>query len=130
MMKHQGFARLFRFVVVGGGFACGYAVLTAILVGPAGLPVYATSVTLYALCIPVAFFVQMHVTFGLRQTRAIGFLLYAATQIVSLAMVTAITTQLVTGAFFLDTLVFLGSAGVAAVMSYLICSRLAFRPLD
>ncbi|MEJ6394205.1 GtrA family protein [Gymnodinialimonas sp. 2305UL16-5] len=121
-------ARLLRFLLVGGAFAGGYAIASALLTGPGGFPVYATSVILYALCIPLAFLIQMRVTFGLTQTRAVGFPIYAATQVTSLAVVTAITTRFVSGHFIADTLVFLASAGIAAVLSFAISSKFAFRP--
>ncbi|MEM1272969.1 MAG: GtrA family protein [Pseudomonadota bacterium] len=120
--------RFFRFATVGGAFAAAYALISAILVGPIGLPAYATSVVLYALCIPAAYFTQMRVTFGMRRTRAAGFPIYAATQLACLAMVTALTTRFVTGSLWIDALIFFGSAGAAAILSYVISSRFAFRP--
>ncbi|MBF9030336.1 hypothetical protein HKCCE3408_08005 [Rhodobacterales bacterium HKCCE3408] len=128
MSRRDEAARLVRFVAVGGAFAGGYAVLTALLVGRAGLPAYATSVVLYALCIPAAFLVQKRVTFGLRRTHAVGFPVYAATQIACLACISAVTTRWVTGQVAIDTVIFLASAGAAALFSYLVSSRLAFRP--
>ncbi len=119
--------RLLRFLAVGGGFAVGYGAATAVLTGPVGLPVYATSVVLYALCIPAAFLMQMRVTFGLKRTWAAGFPVYAAVQILSLALVTAVTTRFVTGHVLPDTLIFLSSAGAAAVLSFFVSQRFAFR---
>lgn len=120
--------RLMRFLAVGGGFAGGYAVVTALLTGPGGLPPLPTSVALYAACIPAAFWVQKRVTFRVAQTRAAGFAAYAATQIASLALVAAVTTRFVTGHVLADTGIYLGTAGAAAVLSYLVSSRFAFRP--
>ena len=58
-----------RFLLVGGAFALGYSVATALLVGPAGLPAFATSVLLYVACIPAAFFVQARFTFTGQKAR-------------------------------------------------------------
>ncbi len=119
--------RFFRFALVGGAFAIAYAVSAALLVGLAGWPPYLTSIVLYALCIPLAFGVQMRFTFGLRRTHGTGFVLYAGTQLVCLAVVTLATTQFVTRDVLLDTFVYLVSAGLAAILSYVVSSRFAFK---
>ena len=123
-------ARLGRFLAVGGSFSLGYALATAWLVGPLGLPAFATSVALYAACIPAAFLAQRLVTFAGRDSArppARGLALYAATQLTSLALVAAVTTRFVTGQVLLDTALFLATAGTAAVASYFICDRVIFR---
>jgi putative flippase GtrA len=125
-------SRLARFLAVGGSFSLGYALATAALVGQLGLPAFATSVILYALCIPAAFLVQRRITFGGRGGgrggAARGLAIYAATQVASLGLVAALSTRFVSGNFALDTGLFLVTAGAAAVASYLVCDRLAFRP--
>lgn len=127
-MIREDITRFLRFGLVGGGFAGLYAVMTAVLVGPFGWPAFVTSVVLYALCIPAAYLVQMRVTFGQRRAKAAGFAIYGATQLVCLAMVTAISTRFVTRDVIWDTGIFLASALAAALLSYLVSSRLAFRP--
>ena len=117
-----------RFLIVGAVFALGYAVATALLVGPAGLPAFATSVLLYVACIPAAFFVQARFTFTGQKARRGGFLVYAGMQAVSLALVASVTTRFVTQVFVLDTLLFLATAGTAALVSYAVNDRLAFAP--
>lgn len=117
-----------RFLLVGGGFSLGYSVTTALLVGQAGLPAFATSVLLYLICIPAAFHVQRRLTFAGQQARRGGFLIYAAMQVGSLAVVASITTRFVTQVFVFDTLLFLATAGTAALVSYVVNDRLAFRP--
>lgn len=121
-------SRLIRFLAVGGGFSVGYALGSAALVGQLGLPAFATSVILYALCIPAAFLVQRRITFGGRGRPARGFAVYAGTQVTSLALVAVLSTRFVSGNFALDTGLFLATAGAAAVASYVICDRVAFRP--
>lgn len=120
--------QLIRFLLVGGAFAGAYSLGTALLVGPAGLPPLPTAIGLYALAIPAAFFVQMRVTFRLERTAAAGFPIYAATQLVSLALVTTITTRFVTRDVILDTGLFLASAGAAAVLSFFVSKTFAFKP--
>jgi putative flippase GtrA len=121
-------ARLARFLAVGGSFSLGYALCSAALVGQVGLPAFVTSVILYALCIPAAFAVQRRVTFGGAGRPARGFAVYAATQVTSLALVSALGTRFISGDFALDTALFLAIAGAAAVVSYVVCDRIAFRP--
>jgi putative flippase GtrA len=119
---------LLRFLCVGGGIALGYSLTVAALTSYAGAPVYVTAIALYAFCIPLAFVAQKRVTFRVRQTRTAGFPIYVATQVASLALVAWITTRVVTGAFLPDTLIFLGTAGSAALLSFFVSRSFAFRP--
>jgi len=121
-------ARLIRFLVVGGGFSLGYSIATAVLVGKAGAPPFITSVVLYLICIPAAFAVQKRFTFRLSRAWRYGFLIYAGTQVTCLALVAAVTTRFVTQNVAIDTLLFLGTAGTAAVLSFVVSSVFAFRP--
>ncbi len=116
-----------RFAMVGGGFSLGYALATAFLVGPLGAPAFATSVGLYALCIPLAYLAQKHFTFGKAQTHRGSFAIYAATQVAALAVVALITTRFVTRIYWVDTGLFLLTAGSAAVVSFGINRSLAFK---
>jgi putative flippase GtrA len=122
------FGKPLRFLLVGGAFALAYAVATALLVGRAGFPAFVTSVIVYLICIPAAFFAQRKFTFSRQAPRRGGFLVYAAMQLVSLMAVASITTRFVTGAFVPDTMLFLATAGAAALVSYVVNNRLAFRP--
>jgi putative flippase GtrA len=124
----EGFRKPLRFLMVGGAFSLGYSLVTAGLVGPFGFPAFATSVILYVLCIPAAFLTQRKVTFAAQAPRRGGFLIYAAMQMASLALVASVTTRFVTQVFVLDTLLFLATAGTAALISYVVSDRLAFRP--
>jgi len=115
-----------RFLMVGGVFAVGYSLATAVLVGPFGLPAFATSVVLYVVLIPAAFFAQSKVTFSTQKARQGGFLIYAGMQVCCLTVVASITTQFVTQVFVLNTALFLATAGGAALLSYVVSDRLAF----
>ncbi len=121
-------SKLLRFLMVGGAFSLGYSILTAVMVGPFGLPPFSTSVVLYVLCIPAAFSLQRRLTFGAQDARPAGFFIYAAMQVVSLAVVASVTTRFVSQVFVLDTLLFLATAGAAASVSYVISDKFAFRP--
>ncbi|MEM6824398.1 MAG: GtrA family protein [Pseudomonadota bacterium] len=119
---------LARFLMVGGGFALGYALATAVLVDIAGLPALPTSVGLYVICIPAAFWMQKRVTFRVARTRPSGFWIYAAMQIGCLFAIASVTTRFVTGDFILDTGLFLVTAGAAAGLSFVVSKLFAFRP--
>jgi putative flippase GtrA len=119
--------RFIRFAIVGGGFSLGYALLTAFLVGPLSAPPLVTSVTLYALCIPLAYLAQKHFTFGQETAHKGSFAIYALTQVVSLAVVATLTTRFVTQVYWMDTGLFLATAASAAVVSYAINRSFAFK---
>ena len=116
-----------RFLAVGGSFSLGYSVMTAALIRFAGAPPFATSVIVYLLCIPAAFWAQKKIAFRADQTGCAAMLIYAATQVASLAIVSTVTTRLLTMNFLIDTLILLVTAGSAAVISYLICRFIIFR---
>lgn len=116
-----------RFLAVGGSFSLGYSVVTAALIRFAGAPPFATSVIIYLLCIPAAFWAQRKIAFRADQTGRGAMLIYAATQVGSLAIVSTVTTRLLTKNFVIDTLILLMTAGSAAVISYLICRFIIFR---
>ncbi len=116
-----------RFALVGGSFSLGYALITAALIRFAAAPPLPTSVVVYLLCIPTAFWAQRRIAFRADQQARGAIWIYTATQIGSLAVVSAITTRYVTKVFWLDTLLFLVTAGAAAVASFLICRYIIFR---
>lgn len=117
-----------RFLAVGGSFSLGYAVVTSALIRFAGAPPLPTSVVVYLLCIPVAFWAQKKIAFRADQTGKSAMLIYAGTQVASLAVVSTITSRFVTRMFLVDTALFLVTAGAAAVASYLICRFVIFKP--
>ncbi|EAQ07609.1 GtrA family protein [Yoonia vestfoldensis] len=116
-----------RFLLVGASFSLGYAVITAGLIRFAAAPPLPTSVVVYLLCIPAAFWAQRDIAFRAKRQAKGAIWIYSATQICSLAVVSAITTRFVTRVFWQDILLFLTTAGVAAVASFLICRYIVFR---
>lgn len=116
-----------RFVLVGGCFSLGYAVVTAGLIRFAAAPPLPTSVVVYLLCIPAAFWAQRHIAFRADRQAKGALWIYTATQTGSLAVISAITTRFVTRVFWADTLLFVATAGMAAVASFLICRYILFR---
>nr|WP_213395835.1 GtrA family protein [Yoonia sp.] len=116
-----------RFVLVGGSFSLGYAVITAGLIRFAAAPPLPTSVVVYLLCIPAAFWAQRHIAFRADRQAKGALWIYTATQTGSLAVISAITTRFVTLVFWADTLLFVATAGMAAVASFLICRYILFR---
>ena len=117
-----------RFLMVGGSFSLGYALTTAALIRFGQTPPLATSVIVYLLCIPIAFWAQKRIAFRADQSARSAMLIYAGTQLASLAVVSAVTTRFVTRNFVYDTALFLLTAGTAAVASFLICRFIIFRP--
>lgn len=116
-----------RFLAVGGSFSLGYAIVTAGLIRFAGAPPLITSVIVYLLCIPLAFLAQRNFAFRSETSGHKAMLIYGATQVASLAVVSTITSRFVTKQFIFDTGLYLITAGVAAVASYLICRFVIFK---
>jgi len=119
---------LLRFALVGGGFSVFYAVASAALINHAGTPPFATSVVVFALCIPPAFLTQQHFAFRAKTLRKHAFWIYAATQIGSIAVVSTLTTRFVTYNMVLDTLIMGGTVVIAALVSFLIGRFITFNP--
>jgi len=117
----------FRFLLVGGSFSLGYALIMAALIRFAGAPPLATSIVIYLICIPLAFLAQKRLAFRADTTGRGAVWIYGGTQVVSLAFVSLITSRFVTRDFVLDTILYLVTAGVAAVISFLICRYIIFR---
>ena len=115
-----------RFLLVGASFSLGYAVITAGLIRFAAAPPLPTSVAVYLLCISAAFWAQRHIAFRADRQAKGALWIYTATQTGSLAVISAITTRFVTRVFWADTL-FVATAGMAAVASFLICRYGLFR---
>lgn len=117
-----------RFALVGGGFSLSYAIVTSALIRFVSAPPLPTSIIVYLFCIPLAFYAQRKFAFRADQSGRSAMLIYAATQVASLSVVSVITSRFVTRNFILDTGLFAATAGVAAVASYLICRFVIFRP--
>ena len=127
MSRASHIGAFLRFLIVGGSFSLGYAVVTAALIRFADAPPLVTSIFIYLVCIPLAFFAQKKFAFRADQTRRSAMLIYGATQVASLAVVSTVTSRFVTKTFLFDTALFLVTAGTAAVASYLICRFIIFR---
>ena len=121
------FGAFLRFLIVGGSFSLGYALVTAGLIRFANAPPLITSVLVYLACIPAAFWAQKLLAFRANQTGRSAMLIYGATQVASLAVVSTVTSRFVTRNFVYDTALFLMTAGTAAVVSFLICRYIIFR---
>jgi putative flippase GtrA len=115
-----------RFLLVGGTFSLIYSVTTAALIR-AGTPPLATSVVVYACCIPLAYLSHKHLAFGVAAARKTAFPLYVLTQVASLTAVSLVTTRFITHRFALDTAILLLTSALAAVGSFLINRFLIFR---
>jgi putative flippase GtrA len=120
-------ASFLRFLMVGGSFSLGYAVLTTALINFAGASPLVTSVVVYLVCIPLAFLAQRRFAFGQSSNGRYGLLIYTATQVACLTFVATIASRFVSYDFWLDTALYLFTAGIAAVASYLICRFIIFR---
>lgn len=116
-----------RFAMVGGSFSLGYAILTAGLIRFVDAPPLPTSIIVYLICIPLAFYAQKKFAFRAEGAGRNAMLIYTGTQVASLAVVSTITSRFVTKNFVLDTGLFVVTAGTAAVASYLICRFVIFR---
>jgi putative flippase GtrA len=119
---------LIRFAMVGGAFSAIYALVTAGLTTYANSPPFVTAVVVYLVCIPAAFAAQAKFAFRQKPAARGAAVIYAGTQLASLALVVAVTGQFVTGLFWFDTLIYLVSAGAAALASFAICRWIIFAP--
>jgi len=129
MTARRGGSGVFgRFVLVGGSLSLGFSVTTSALINLAGTPPLATAVIVYLACIPIGFAAQKRLAFAVEKTRSSAMALYTATQIGSLAVVSAVTTAFVQHDLWRDTLLMLFTAGVAAIVSFAIGRYLTFRP--
>ena len=124
----RNLAPFIRFLFVGGSFALLFAGTTAALIRFAGAPPLITSVVVYLICIPLAFTAQKKFAFRAENTGRGALPAYAATQVVGLTLVSVVTSRFVQHVFWLDTLLYLVSAGLAAVVSFLILRFVIFRP--
>lgn len=115
-----------RFVAVGGALAMFYATLAALATSQLSLPKAVTSGLLWTLCIPVGFWIHRRFTFAARRPHRLGLWLYAATQVLGIGIVAAVSYLLARGMFWPDLLVHLLASVLAAITSYLITHWLVF----
>jgi putative flippase GtrA len=117
-----------RFLLIGGGTSAIFSLTTAGLIRFADAPPFATSVIVYLLCIPAAFFAHKRFAFRVQRPRKTAFVIYLATQICSLCLVAVISTRYVTQIFWQDTALLLVTSAAAAVLSYVIGRTITFVP--
>ncbi|WP_120500201.1 hypothetical protein [Roseovarius sp. EL26] len=121
---------LLRFAFVGVSFSALFSVLSAMVINLAIAPPFWTNVVLFSLCIPPAFLAQKHFSFRAKTLRKNAFLLYAATQIGSVSLVSLVTTRYVTYDIRMDTLVIGVTVVLAAGMSFLVGRLVIFSHRD
>jgi putative flippase GtrA len=119
-------AGLTRFLLVGGGAALAYALVTAALVARLPLPPALVSALVWIAFIPPVFWCHRRFTFRARSARRGALGLYALTQGVSLCIVSVAGALFVTRDMLLDTALYLAASAVAAVTSYLLNHFLVF----
>jgi putative flippase GtrA len=119
---------LLRFLIVGGGFSALYATLAALATSYVPLPKALSSVIVWIVCIPIVFWCHRRFTFPTRQPHRLGLWVYAATQVMGLAIVATASGLLARGVFWPDLIVHFLATGVAAVVSYLITRSVIFLP--
>ena len=124
----KGTLTFVRFLFVGGSFSLIYSVTTALLINFAGAPPFLTSVILYLICIPLAFWAQRNFAFRSPEIRENAFVIYAATQVAGFMSVSFITTKFITYQPVWDTAILIGTVGLTAVVSFLIGKFAIFRP--
>ncbi|MEM9271160.1 MAG: hypothetical protein AAGA78_19740, partial [Pseudomonadota bacterium] len=81
-------------------------------------------------CIPLAFWLQKSFAFRVKNLRSGAMALYGATQLASLALVSAVTTRFVSHSWWIDTGLFVITAGLAALASFTIGLFVTFKPKD
>ena len=114
-----------RFVLVGALFSLGYALLSAGLI-TFGAPPFWTPLLLYSLAIPIAYTAQRKFAFRITTNRWKAFFVYLTTQLVSFAFVCGVTARFVTQTFWIDVIIYLFMATLAAVMSFVVNKTFAF----
>lgn len=117
---------LLRFLIVGGCLAVLYATLAALATTYLPLPKALSSGIAWVLCIPVGFVSHRRFTFTARRPHRLALWLYAATQVLSIAIAAGVSHLLARGAFWPDLVVHLFASGLAAITSYLINRWIVF----
>ena len=115
-----------RFLIVGGGMAAVYALLASLATTHLPWPRPVSSGAAWVLCIPPGFWLQRRITFAASSPHRFALGLYAATQILSVAIVSTLSFLLSSGAFWPDLAVHLVASALAAAASYVLNRRLVF----
>jgi putative flippase GtrA len=125
-LRSEKLRKLVMFLLVGGATAGLYASICTALVAP--LPEWraAISIAVHAFMIPIAFFGQRRLTFRSANPPLGEFVRYASLQIASITFSTWLLVRLVTNSPYLNVVVFLMIAGLAAIISFFICNTAIF----
>jgi putative flippase GtrA len=115
-----------RFLVVGSCLAALYATLAALATSQLPLPKAVSSGIVWVLCIPAGFWCHRRFTFVARRPHRLALWLYAATQVLGIAIAAGVSHLLARGVFWPDLAVHLLASGLAAIASYLINRWLVF----
>lgn len=129
-MSHSETGKLLRFLAIGGGFSLFYAAASTTLINRFDAPPLATSIGLYLICIPAAFWMQKRYAFRAARLRrgALGY--YAATQVAAITLVSVLTIRLITHNWWLDLLVFGLIVGLTAVVNFIVGRFFTFQSLE
>lgn len=115
-----------RFLLVGGTMAAVYSVLAALATSTLPIPRPMSAALAWLVCIPLAFWGQRRFTFSDSQPHQYALGLYAATQVLSIAIVAGISQLLARGTFWHDLFVHLLASALAAILSYLVNRWIVF----
>jgi putative flippase GtrA len=121
--------KLLSFLAVGVSASAVYSICCVILVLLYPAHKYAISVLTFIAMIPIGFFGQKFFTFRSRGAISQEFVLYAALQTTSIIITTILMGRFITESPFLNLIVFLIIAGLAAVISFFFCNLVVFRPV-
>lgn len=115
-----------RFLLVGGGIALIYSVLAAVATSWLPWPSALVSGALWVAFIPVGYWAQRRFTFADSRLHRHALVLYAATQVLGVAIVTATSAFLVQGLFWPDLSIHLAASALAALSSFAINRLVVF----
>lgn len=125
-LRSEKLRKLVMFLLVGGAAAGLYALVCTALVSL--LPEWreAISIGVHTFMTPIAFFGQRRLTFRSANPPLGEFIRYAGLQIASITFSTWLLVRLVTNSPYLNVVVFLMIAGLAAIMSFFVCNTVIF----
>lgn len=121
-----------RFLIVGAGMAFVYALLATLATTHLPWPRPVSSGVAWVLCIPLGFRLQRRITFAASSPHRFALGLYAATQVLGVAIVSMVSFLLASGVFWPDLAVHLVASALAAAASYVLNRWLVFpdRPAE
>ena len=119
--------KLLSFLIVGATASALYSGSCVILVFLFPAYKYAISIGVFIAMIPVGFFGQRVFTFRSRAAISQEFFYYAGLQITSITVSTMLMGRFITANPYLNLIIFLIIAGIAAIISYLFCNLVVFR---